>query len=165
MDIERLERRLERSFTATQRPIADCSITWRRKPALLWRFVEECLDAEEREEEPSLEEWPGNVSALLEDQLVDVLAFGWDGWGPISFGAGIELLPLERATYVCHWDEMNSYRAVAKLDGQVTCRVLSAVVPELVRENGRRVGIDIVRCCSSADPQPGSPARLRLALR
>jgi hypothetical protein len=143
MDMEQLERRLERSFTARPQPVADCSITWRRKPALLWRFVEACLDAEEREEEPSLNEWPGNVSVLLENQLVDVLGFAWDGWGPISSGAGINLLVLEQATYVCHWDEMHSYRAVAKLDGPVSRRVLSAVVPELVRENGRRVGIDI----------------------
>ena len=93
------------------------SIVWRRKPVLLWQLVAESLDEEEREEETDLQAWPGSVAELLGSRGRALLGFYWDGFGPTSFVAGLTLLELQRASYLCHWDEIESYRAVAKLEG------------------------------------------------
>jgi hypothetical protein len=143
MDFERLERRLERAFTARPVRVGDGSIVWRRKPAPLWRFVDESSDAEEREDYSDLEAWPGNVAELLGTRASSVLGFYWDGFGPTSSVAGVVLLELERASYLCQWDETNSYLAVAKLQGWKKPKVLGAAVSELLRENGHPHGVSV----------------------
>ena len=56
------------------------------------------------------------MSDLLGARDRSLLGFYWDGFGPTSFVAGLTLLELQRASYLCHWDEIESYRAVAKLE-------------------------------------------------
>ena len=143
MDFVKLERRLERLFTGKPVQVGAGSIVWRRKPVLLWQLVADVLDEEERDEEPDLQAWPGNVADLLGTRDRPLLGFYWDGFGPTSSVAGVNLLQLERSTYLCHWDEIESYRAVVKLDGWRKRGVLGTAVQELLRENGHPHGLSV----------------------
>ena len=143
MDFVKLERRLERAFTGKPVQVGAGSIVLRRKPVVLWQLVADSLDEEEREEEPDLQAWPGNVSDLLGARDRALLGFYWDGFGPTSSVAGLTLLELQRASYLCHWDELESYRAVAQLDRWRKRHVLRDAVRELLRENGHPHGLSI----------------------
>ena len=143
MDFVKLERRLERAFTGKPVQVGAGSIVWRRRPVLLWQLVADSLDEEERQEAPDLQAWPGNVSDLLGARDRALLGFYWDGFGPTSFVAGITLLELQRSSYLCHWDELQSYRAVAKLEGWRNRPVLRDAVRELLRRNGHPHGLSV----------------------
>ena len=143
MDFVRLERRLERAFTGRPVQVGAGSIVWRRKPVALWQLVAASLDKEERAEETDLQAWPGSVAELLGARGRSLLGFYWDGFGPTSFVAGLTLLELDRSSYLCHWDELESYRAVAKLEGWRKRSVLRDTVGELLRENGHPHGLSV----------------------
>ena len=83
------------------------------------------------------------MADLLGSRGRSLLGFYWDGFGPCSSVAGLTLLELQRSSYLCHWDEIESYRAVAKLDGWRKRHVLRDAVRELLRENGHPHGISV----------------------
>lgn len=143
MNLTLVEQRLAHSFAAQARPLAGGSITWRRQPAPLWRYLEESLTEEERDFHGALEDWPGSVAELLQGRLQTLLSFYWESWGPISWGAGLQVLELAGSAYLCLWNETESYRAVARLESWQDKRLLNAAVKELLRANGRPYGVDL----------------------
>lgn len=138
-----VEERLSHAFAGKPNALGGGSIVWRRQPALLWRYLEESLEEEEREEHGGLEYWPGSVAELLEGRLHPLLSFYWGGWGPMSWVAGLEVLQLERSAYLCLWDERESYRALARLERWNDRPLLSQAVRELLRANGQRQGVAV----------------------
>jgi hypothetical protein len=143
MDIGIMERRLARAFTARPVEIGDGRIVWRSRPAPLWRYLEEGLDKEERAEYGPLQHWPGSVMELLDERRQKLLSFYWDGLGPISWVAGIEVLVSGERAYLCYWNEVDTYVAVAALARWDHPLVICAAVKELLRENGRPHGVDV----------------------
>jgi hypothetical protein len=139
MDLALLDRKLEKAFarSRTEKIVAG-TLKWRKEPAPLWEYVEQVLDAEEREQFDSLEYWPGSVSELLGERLVDVLGFYWDGFGPMSWSAGTQILDCGDHGWLCYWDEMSSYQAVARLEPWRDGEIVSSAVASLLGETGRR---------------------------
>src|SRR6185437_8613125 len=108
MDWKRVERKLERAFTASPRRYGSSLVIERRRPFPLARVMNTALSEEERDEWGDLEAWPGSLAQLLEEHEVEersLLGFYWDGFGPISWVAGLALIGNGRRRYVCYWDE------------------------------------------------------------
>jgi hypothetical protein len=145
MDLERLEARLARAFRARPQVLGEARIIWRRKPVLLWQYLEDVLDGEEELERyaDTLESWPAHVMELLDGHLHDLLFFYWDGLGPTSSVAGLQVLDLGGRGYLVYWDELESYRAVAALERWRDELVVSAVVKEVLRKNGWPHGLGL----------------------
>jgi hypothetical protein len=143
MDLDRLEARQARAFRARPQLLGEARIIWRRRPIPLWDWIEQVLDEEEWDELGELEYWPGNVQALLDGYLHDVLHFYWDGLGPTSSAAGLQVLELGARGYLVYWNELESYQAVATLKPWQDDLVLSAAVKEILRKNGRPHGVEL----------------------
>lgn len=123
--------------------LGEAKIIWRRKPVLLWQYLEDALEGEEELEQygDTLECWPAHVMELLDGRLHDLLFFYWDGLGPTSSVAGLQMLELGGRGYLAYWNETESYQAVAALEGWRDELVLSAAVKEILRKNGWPHGI------------------------
>jgi hypothetical protein len=91
----------------------------------------------------SLEHWPGSVHHVLDGHLRDLLFFYWDGLGPTSSVAGLQVLELGQRSYLVCWNEIQSYQAVAALEGWRDKLVVSAAVKEILRQNGWPHGIGL----------------------
>lgn len=146
MNWEKVERRLERGFTARPRKVGTAQVIERRRPFPLARIMDGTLTDEERETYGDLESWPGSVSELLEESEVDeepLLSFYWDGFGPVSWVAGLVLIGNGRRRYLCFWDETESYQAVAAVDPWDDELALSAVVARLLARNGTGFGLGL----------------------
>src|SRR5262245_25389521 len=139
MNWEKVERSLERGFSARPRRFGSTLLIERRRPFALARVIEETLSEDERDEFGDLEAWPGSLSALLEENGIEerrLLSFYWDGFGPISWVAGLVLIGNGRRRYLCYWDETESYRALAAVDPWDDELALSVVVARLLARNG-----------------------------
>ena len=162
MDLALLEGKLEKAFAGRndwRRWDAGGTVVWRKTPAPLWEYVEEVADEDDRDEvgHGSMEEWPGNVSALLDDRLVDVLGVYWDGFGPISWVAGIQILDFDDHGYLCWWDETDSYQTMARLERWRELPNLATAVTTLLRQR-HPAGHGAVRVASDGHHQPPAPA-------
>src|SRR5262249_26426742 len=62
MDLVRLEARLARAFRARPQLLGEARIVWRRRPILLWQWVEVLTDEADWTEfgKGCLQDWPGN---------------------------------------------------------------------------------------------------------
>ena len=136
MDEATIESDLRRTFSAVPVRLGDASIVWRDQPALLWEFVENALDEEKREVFSGLESLPGSVAALLGERLRPILSFCWDGLGPRSWAAGLQVLEIGARGHLCFWNETDSYVAVAALEPWDDPLVLAAAVKDLLKDNG-----------------------------
>jgi hypothetical protein len=144
MDWEKVERRLERSFSARWRRFGSTAVSERRRPFPLAPAISDTLTAEEVEEYGDLVAWPGSFSELLAHNKIEqreLLRFYWEGLGPISWGAGLVLIGNGRRRYLACWDEIESYRALAALDPWDDPLAVSAVVKRLLVRNGATFGI------------------------
>ncbi len=90
----------------------------------------------------SLEGWPGSVGQLLEEEQarVSLLSFSWDGFGPMSSGAGLVLVGAGKRRHLCAWDEISSYRALAAVEPWDEPGAVATVVADYVACNGRKYG-------------------------
>jgi hypothetical protein len=141
MDWEKVERRLERGFSAQPRRFGSTLLIERRRPIPLARAITEALSADEVEE---LDAWPGSLSELLEQNAIEertLLDFHWDGIGPASWVAGLVLIGNGRKRYLAFWDEVESYRALAVLHPWDDGLAVSAVVKRVLSCNGAAFGI------------------------
>jgi hypothetical protein len=125
--------------------LGEARIIWRRKPVLLWQYIEDALEGEEELEQyaGTLESWPAHVMELLHGHVHDLLFFYWDGLGPTSSVAGLQVLELGGRGYLVYWNELESYRAVAALDPWQDDLVVSAAVKEILCRNGRSHGVEL----------------------
>jgi hypothetical protein len=95
MDWKGVERKLERDFRASPRRYGSSLVIERRRPFPLAQVMNATLSEEERECWGDLEAWPGSVSQILEEHGVgenSLLGFYWDGFGPMSWVAGLNLI-------------------------------------------------------------------------
>jgi hypothetical protein len=104
------------------------------------------LSEEEREEWGDLEAWPGSLTQLLADHEVDeqqLLGFYWDGFGPISWVAGLALIGDGSRRYVCSWDETESYRALAAVEPWDDPLAVSGTISRVLARNGKEFGVHL----------------------
>jgi hypothetical protein len=82
----------------------------------------------------SFEAWPGNVWELLETYGLHrpLLSAHWDGFGPISWSAGLAAIETGGRAYLCVWDEFDSYRLLTAVAPAGNSPTLAAVVTDLV---------------------------------
>ena len=141
MDLERLEARLARAFRARPQVLGEAQIVWRRRPIPLWQWVEELMEEADWDEvgEGCLEDWPGSIQAVLDGHLRDLLFFYWDGLGPTSSVAGLQVLELGGRGYLVYWNELESYQAVGVLEPWRDDLVVSAAVKEITVDVDRDV--------------------------
>lgn len=142
MDWGRVERKLAGAFRARPLRIGSALVVYRRRPLSLATVLEPELTDDERVEYGSLAAWPGSVSELLEEEraAIDLLGFSWDSLGPMSWAAGMELVGTGSRRYLCVWDEVKSYRAVAAVEPWDDASAVSAAVSSYLSCNGRRHG-------------------------
>ncbi len=147
MDLERLEARLARAFRARPQVLGEAQIVWRRRPIPLWQWVEELMEEADWDEvgEGCLEDWPGSIQAVLDGHLRDLLFFYWDGLGPTSSVAGLQVLELGGRGYLVYWNELESYQAVGVLEPWRDDLVVSAAVKEITVDVDRDVLARILR--------------------
>ena len=144
MDLEGVEARLRRAFRAKPQVLGEARIIWRRKPVLLWEYLEDALEGEELEQyADTLESWPAHVMQLLDGHLHSLLGFFWDASGPTSWVAGLQVLELGERGYLVYWNEAGSYQAVAALEPWQNELVVSAAVKEILRHNGLPHGLTL----------------------
>ncbi len=136
---------MARAFGARPQVLGEARIVWRRKPVLLWQYLEDVLEGEEELEEyaGTLADWPAHVAELLDGRLRDLLFFYWESLGPMSWIAGLQVLELGGRGYLVYWNELESYRAVAMLEPWRDELVVSAAVKEILRKNGRPHGVEL----------------------
>ena len=58
----------------------------------------------------------------------------WDGFGPVSWSAGLVAIETGGRAYLCVWDELESYRLIAAIAPAGNSRTLAAVVTELLAD-------------------------------
>jgi hypothetical protein len=76
------------------------------------------------------------VEELLEQQGLrrSLLTFNWDGFGPVSWSAGLVAIETDDCSYLCKWDEIESYQLLASLSSAGDTEALAQlVVDELAR--------------------------------
>jgi hypothetical protein len=146
MDWQYVERKLERGFRASPRRYGSSLVVERRRPFPLARVMNAALSEDEQEEWGDLEEWPGSLAQLLEDHAVDeqhLLGFYWDGFGPMSWVAGLVLIGQGTKRYLCYWDETESYRALAAIEPWNDPLAVSGTVARVLARNGKGFGVDV----------------------
>jgi hypothetical protein len=146
MNWKDVERKLERGFRASPRRYGASRVIERRRAFPLAQVVNAALSDEEREEWGDLEEWPGSLSQVLAESGVEerpLLGFYWDGFGPISWVAGLVLIGNGRNRYLCYWDETESYRALASVEPCDDPLAVSGTVARVLAHNGREFGVDL----------------------
>ena len=125
---------LEGAFSAVPESLHGAQI-WRLKgPRPLAPLLEESLDNDEEREiyAGTFEEWPGNVRELLDehDLHCSILSVHWDGFGPVSWSAGLVAIDAGGRSYLCAWDEEESYRLLAAVAPGGLTDALAALVAE-----------------------------------
>lgn len=146
MHWQRVERRLERAFSAQPRRFGSTIVVERRKPFKLAAAMNEALSDEEQEESGDLEAWPGSLSELLAEQGIEerrLLDLYWDGFGPTSWVAGVVSIGNRRRRYLCYWNELESYLALAAIEPWDDPLALSGTVRRLLDRNGNAFGVDV----------------------
>ena len=74
---------------------------------------------------------------------MDVLGVCWDGFGPMSSAAGLQILDFDDHGWLCWWNEIDSYQTMARLEQWREIPNLASAVTTLLRENGTRQGMGL----------------------
>jgi hypothetical protein len=146
MDWVTVERKLERGFRGSPRHYGASVVIERRRPFPLARVMDAALTEEERGEWGELEYWPGSVCQVLDEAGVgkqELLGFYWDGLGPTSSVAGIVLVGNGQRRYLCYWDELESYRALAALTPGDDPLAVCGTLRRLLVRNGKGFGVQL----------------------
>jgi hypothetical protein len=130
LNTERFAKLLERTFARTSVTELHGSVRELRRPRSLAPALEKSLEGDEELElyAGTFEGWPGNVAEILDEHGLhrSLITLNWDGFGPVSWSAGIVAIELADRTYVCTWDEMESY--------QLRCAIGSTGDTDALRE-------------------------------
>jgi hypothetical protein len=136
MNTDRLNQLLEKAFRAEPERLNGGKVWRLKRPRPLAPLLDSVLDTEEERElyGGSFEAWPGNISELLEGYGLHrpLLGADWDGFGPVSWSAGLTAIETGSRVYLCVWDELGSYRLVAAVAPAGNSPTLAAVVSELL---------------------------------
>jgi len=114
MNIDRFTKSLEKAFSRTAATELGGERVWRlRKPRPLAPLLEKSLEGELYR--GTFQGWPGNVREILDEHgLHRALAtLSWDGFGPVSWSAGVVAIETGGRAYLCSWDELESYQVHA----------------------------------------------------
>jgi hypothetical protein len=135
MNIDRFDQLLEKAFTNTPaEQVHDGQVRWMREPRPLAPLLEKTLEGEEEREEytETFEDWPGNVWKILEEHglVRSLLTLNWDGFGPVSWCAGLVAIETGGHAYVCKWDELESYQLLASVTPAGDTAALAQVVAD-----------------------------------
>ena len=145
MDLDRLEARLARQFRARPKRLGEAKIVWRKTPLPMSEHVGGALEGDlARGERARLRAWPESLEEVVGGRLVEVVSFRWLRGTPIEFSAGVQVLDLGEQGYLCAWNECHAHLAVARLEPWQDELVLSAAVKQLLHENGRRHGLELL---------------------
>ena len=130
MDKRQVERRLERAFRSAPLSYGTGRVRERRKP---FELAQTILPAGKPQSYRDCRH--GDVLEELERLGVAtrrLLSLAWEGFGPVSRVAGLDLVGDGPQRYLCWWDEDDSYRAVAAVfpwwDGVAVSRTVSRVI-------------------------------------
>ena len=154
MNIDRFTQLLTGAFRKTaSEQVQDAQARTLRKWRPLAPQLDKALEGEEAVEEYSgtFEAWPGNVRELLEQHGLarSLLTFDWDGFGPVSWSAGLVAIETGGVGYVL---QMGRTRQLPTARGRLACRRHGGTRPD-----GRQRG-----CGRLSHP---ASAALRLELR
>jgi hypothetical protein len=138
MNIDRLNRVLERAFRNTRPKQAyDAQVRRLRKPLPLAPLLDTTLDTDEVElYAGTFEEWPGNVDEILRYHGLErsLLTFNWDGFGPVSWSAGLTAIETGGHAYVCKWDEVESYQLLSAVTPAGDTAALAQVAVDAIAD-------------------------------
>jgi hypothetical protein len=137
MDWTKVEHKLARSFRATPQRLGESMVVPRRRPLELAPLLEAALGPDEEDLLYEL-----GVHGLLEeeDAWTSVLFFYWDGFGPISWTAGLGLVGTGTRRYLSVWDEVSGHRALAAIEPWDDPLAVSAAVSGCLAVNGSKHG-------------------------
>jgi hypothetical protein len=117
MNTDRLTELLEKAFRADPERLHGGKVWRLKRPRPLAPLLNKVLDTEQERDlcGGSFEAWPGTVWELLETHRLHrpLLNVHWDGFGPVSWSAGLAAIETGRRTCLCVWDEFESYRLLA----------------------------------------------------
>jgi hypothetical protein len=144
MNWELVESQLVEAATGTTRRFGESTVVVPfETPFPLWEAVEAALTEDESEEHVGLESWPGDVQELLtaEGALVSLLSYDWEE----TSGAGLDIVGKGAARrYLCWWDELESYRALAAIRPWDDPLAISATVASFIATNGDEYGMTAI---------------------
>jgi hypothetical protein len=137
MNIDAFTKSLERAFGRTNSvDVRGAEVRQLRKPRPLAPLLEKSLEGDEEREiySGTFEDWPGNVAEILDEHDLhrSLITLNWDGFGPISWSAGIVAVETGGRAYLCSWDELESYQLHAAVDQQGDTDALREVVVGLL---------------------------------
>jgi hypothetical protein len=144
MNWEHVESQLAEAPKGTPRRFGESAVVVPfETPFPLWEAVEAALTEDESEEHVGLESWPGDVEELLtaEGALVSLLSYDWEGGPGTTSGAGLDIVGRGARRYLCWWDEVASYRAIAAMEPWDDPAAVSATVASFIATNGAAYGI------------------------
>jgi hypothetical protein len=115
LNTERFAKLLERAFARTNvKELHGSPVRKLRKPRPLAPALEKSLEGDEELEiyAGTLKDWPGNVAEILDEHGLhrSLITLNLDGFGPVSLSAGVVAVEVSGWTYVCAWDELESYQ-------------------------------------------------------
>jgi hypothetical protein len=145
MDWNQIERQLERSFTSIPLEYGTARVVERDEPYELAAWI---LPRPEPTSYRDVASRHGNVVYALEQVGIEtrrLLELVWDGFGPVSFGAGLDLVGSGPQRYLCWWDEDESYRAVAAIFPWWDCVAISRTISRVLSQVGEGFGLELFR--------------------
>jgi hypothetical protein len=136
MNTIRFTQLLEQTFKGAPEQLHGAEVWRLKRPRPLAPILEKVLDTDEERElyAGTFEAWPGNVHELLDGEGLrrPLLSVHWDGFGPISWSAGLDAIETGSRTCVCVWDEEESYRLLAAVAPARDSPALASVVAGLL---------------------------------
>jgi hypothetical protein len=137
MDIDRFTKSLERAFARTSATELGGVEVWElRKPRPLAPLLDKALQGEEEREpyEGTFQDWPGNVQEILDQHGLHrrLVTLNWDGFGPVSWSAGVVVIEAGGRAYLCSWDELESYQLHAAVGSVGDSDALRELVGDLL---------------------------------
>jgi hypothetical protein len=134
MNTIRFARLLESTLKGVPESLQGAQVWRLKRPRPLAPLMEKSLDTDEERElyAGSFEDWPGHVWELLDEHGLcrSILGVLWDGFGPVSWGAGLVVIEIGGRAYLCVWDEEESYRLLAAVAPSSATAALRALVTE-----------------------------------
>jgi hypothetical protein len=137
MNIDRFTLLLETAFKhTTSVQVHDTQVRRLGKPRPLAPLLDEALEGEDDPDEytGTFGDWPGNARELLESRGLarSLLTLHWDGFGPVSWSAGLVVIETGGHTYVCKWDELESYQLLAVVRATGNTAGLAQIVVDAI---------------------------------